>query len=544
MTRSSTILALVVALSVPFHLAAADGAAPLPTVMIDGSSTVYPITVAIGERYAQENTQARIEVLCSGSTAGFRRLTAGEIPISGASRPIRADELAKAAKRGIEVVELPVAYDGLSVVVNKRNTFIDRLTIQELKRIWEPDSMIKTWNQVRPEWPKEPLVLFGPGRDSGTFDFFTEMVVGTARASRSDFTGSEDDNVLVQGMVASQFSLGYFGLAYLHENEALIKAVPIDAGKGPIPPSVATVMDGTYRPLSRPLFIYVNKASLARTEVRQFVEAYLRMAARTSAEVGYVPLPDKVGQLVWQRLENRTTGSIFADSRDNTHLEELLLAATGPGQAKPVETPRPATDTAPASSPRVVEISAAPPRPAAPAVPAPVATAPASTDRPTSASATIPRSVAVLRLNRLRDSALAVARLTLDERAPVAELDQRERELRRLIQELPGEVGGRAAVLADAVSLGSEASPTYTELIGRLTVTEVGRGLVDDAALATLKQGLLALSDERLRAVLSLCLRRPSPDRLAEFTEVLSAIGTPGGIAPVLCYARGGFTVH
>lgn len=548
MTRASAILALAIALSVPHPLGAADGAPPLPTVMIDGSSTVYPITVAIGERYAQENTQARIEVLCSGSTAGFRRLIAGEIPISGASRPIRADELAKAAKRGIEVVELPVAYDGLSVVVNKRNTFIDHLTVQELKRIWEPDSTIKTWNQVRPEWPKEPLVLFGPGRDSGTFDFFTEMVVGTARASRADFTGSEDDNVLVQGMVASQFSLGYFGLAYLHENEALIKAVPIDAGKGPIPPSVATVMDGTYRPLSRPLFIYVNKAALARTEVRQFVEAYLRMAARTSAEVGYVPLPDKVGQLVWQRLENRSTGSIFADSRDNTHLEELLLAATGAAQAKPVEAPRPVTDTVPASPPRVVEIAAVPPRPAATAVTAPVAAAPvaaaATTDRPTGASVTIPRSAAVLRLNRLRDSALAVARLTLDERTPVAELDQRERELRRLIQELPGEVGGRAAALADAAALGSETAPTHSELVGRLTVTEAGRGLVDDVVLATLKQGLLTLGDERLRAVLSLCLRRPSPDRLADFTEVLAAIGTPGGIAPVLCYARGGFTVR
>ena len=548
MTRASTsfidlnlILILALATSCLAPLGAADGAPPLPTVMIDGSSTVYPITLAIGERYAQENIQARIEVLCSGSTAGFRRLVAGEIPISGASRPIRADELAKAAKRGIEVVELPVAYDGLSVVVNKRNTFVDHLTLQELKRIWEPDSAIKTWNQVRPAWPKEPIALLGPGRDSGTFDFFTETVVGTARASRSDFTSSEDDNVLVQGMAANQFSLGYFGLAYLHENEAVIKAVPIDAGKGPISPSVATVMDGTYRPLSRPLFIYVNKATLARTEVRLFVEAYLRLAARTSAEVGYVPLPDKVGQLAWQRLESRSAGSIFSAipaGRDHANLEELLIAAAGSAQAKPSEAPRPTVESVVASSPRVVEIAAVQPRPAAP-VPTPVAT-----DKPATAPATISRSAAVLRLNRLRDSALAVARLTLDERAPLAELELRERELRRLIQELSGETGGRATALADAVTQSGETAPAHAELIGRLTVTEVGRGLIDDTALATLKQALLALSDERLRTTLSVCLRRPSPDRLADFTEVLAAIGGPGGLSTALCYARGGLTVH
>jgi phosphate transport system substrate-binding protein len=545
MPRAATLLVLAAALAAPAlaGLSAADSAAPLPTVMIDGSSTVYPITLAIGERYAQENTQARIEVLCSGSTAGFRRLVAGEIPLSGASRPIRADELAKAAKRGIEVVELPVAYDGLSVVVNKRNTFIDCLTIQELKRIWEPDSAIRTWNQIRPEWPKEPIALFGPGRDSGTFDFFSETVVGTVRASRADFTASEDDNVLVQGVVANQFSLGYFGLAYFHENEALIRAVPIDAGKGAVAPAVATVMDGTYRPLSRPLFIYVNKAALARTEVRQFVEAYLRLAARISAEVGYVPLPDRVGQLVWQRLENRSAGSIFAESKDNTHLEELLLAAAGP-QGKPVEVARPAAEAVRPAPPRVVEVAAAPPRPAAVTAGAPPAQAKAGAAPAPDAATTAVRSAALVRLNRLRDSALAVARLTLDERTPVAELDQRERELRRLIQDLPGEAAGRSAAIADAIALVGEAAPGHADLVGRLAVTETGRALIDDEALAALKQGLLALQDERLRATLALCLRRPSPDRLADFTEVLAAIGSPGGFAPVLCYARGGFAVH
>lgn len=535
MPRASTLLVLALVLAAP--LPGADGAPPLPTVVVDGSSTVYPITLAIGERYAQENQQARIEVLCSGSTAGFRRLIAGEIPISGASRPIRADELANAAKRGIELVELPVAYDGLCVVVNKRNTFIDRLTVQELKRIWEPDSAIKTWNQLRPEWPKEPIVLHGPGRDSGTFDFFTETVVGTARASRADYSASEDDNVLVQGVVASQFTLGYFGLAYFHENEAVIKAVPIDSGKGPVMPSVATVMDGTYRPLSRPLFLYVNKSALARTEVRLFVEAYLRLAARTSAEVGYVPLPDRVGQLVWQRLESRTAGSVFAVAHDSSRLEDLLNAAAGAGPAKPVEVARPNTPPAAAPQPRVVEVAAAP-------RPAPPAATPATPAAPrTSGDQQISRSAASLRINRLRDSALALARLTLDERAPVAELEQREREFRLLVQELPVEIGGRSAVLADAAAPG-EVPSTHAELVGRLTVTDAGRALIDDAALTALKRALLELADEGQRAVLAGCLRRPSPDRLAEFTELLAAIGGPGGLAPVLCYARGGFTVR
>lgn len=533
MPRALILAAFALVLSAP--LAAADGSAPLPTVVVDGSSTVYPITLAVGERYAQENTQARIEVLCSGSTAGFRRLVAGEIPISGASRPIRADELAKAAKRGIEVVELAIAYDGLCVVVNKRNTFIDRLTVQELKRIWEPDSAIKTWNQLRPEWPKEPIALHGPGRDSGTFDFFTETVVGTARASRSDYAASEDDNVLVQGVVASQFSLGYFGLAYLHENEALIRAVPIDGGKGAVMPAVATVMDGSYRPLSRPLFLYVNKAALARTEVRLFVESYLRLVARTAAEVGYVPLPDKVGQLVWQRLENRTPGSVFADAHDSPRLEDLLAAANGPTAPPEAPRPAPAAQAAPAPAPRVVEVAAVQPRPT-PAAPTTAATPPAPTARQE------PRAATVLRLNRLRDSALALARLTLDERAPIAELEQRERELRYLIHELPGEGGGRVAAHADGS--GADPAPAHAELVGRLAVTEAGRGLIDEATLAALKQGLLGLDDERQRALVARCLRRPSPDRLADFAEVLAAIGGPGGLAPVLCYARGGFTVH
>ncbi|SEM97438.1 PstS family phosphate ABC transporter substrate-binding protein [Lihuaxuella thermophila] len=262
------------------------------SIRLDGSSTVYPISQAVAEEFMKENPGVKVTVAESGTGGGFKKWANGEIEISNASRPIKDEEKAAAKQKGIEPVEIPVAYDGIAVVVNKENKFVDSLTVEELKKIWEPNSKVKTWKDVRPEWPAEPIKLYGPGTASGTFDYFTEEVVGEGGKSRTDYTASEDDNVLVKGVEGDKNSLGYFGYAYYMENKDKLKIVKIDAGKGAIEPTDQTIKDGTYAPLSRKIFIYPSNKVLVKPEVKEFLKFYLETAKDLVKEVGYVPLPD------------------------------------------------------------------------------------------------------------------------------------------------------------------------------------------------------------------------------------------------------------
>jgi phosphate transport system substrate-binding protein len=267
------------------------------TIEIDGSSTVYPITEAVAEEFGNETAgSVRVMVGFSGSGGGFRRFCNGETQISNASRHITAGERELCAQNGVEFVEMQVAIDGLAVVVNPKNTFVECLTVEELRRMWEPGSQIGRWSQVRAGFPDEPVRLYGPGTNSGTFDYFTEAVMGRERASRSDFTASEDDNVLVQGVGGDGFALGYFGYAYYHENQGRLKPVAVDNGGGCVMPDPETVASGEYAPLARPLFIYVNRAALERPEVDAFVRFYMEHAPVLSREVGYVAAPAAVYQ--------------------------------------------------------------------------------------------------------------------------------------------------------------------------------------------------------------------------------------------------------
>jgi len=297
------------------------------TIRIDGSSTVLPISEAVAEEFAKQYPNVQPTVGKSGTGGGFKKFANGEIDITGASRPIRDEEDALCKKNGIDYIEIPVAYDAMAVVVNPQNTWCDYLTVAELKKIWEPAAQgkITNWSQVRPGFPNEPLVLFGAGTDSGTFDYFTAAIVGKEKASRGDYTGSEDDDILVQGVSRTKGALGYFGLAYYENNQDKLKLVAIDNGNGRVKPSRETVLDGTYQPLARPLFIYVNVKALARPEVAEFVKFYVQNAGKLAEEVGYIGLPEKVYALVQERVERRITGSVFGahGSQVGVKLEDL-----------------------------------------------------------------------------------------------------------------------------------------------------------------------------------------------------------------------------
>ena len=264
------------------------------TIEIDGSSTVFPITQAVAEEFYKEHSDVRVNVGVSGTGGGFKRFQVGETDINDASRPIKSSEAETCAANGIEYIEFTIAIDGLAVMVNPQNTWVDYLTVEELNLIWKPDSTVDSWNDVRPEWPDQPIRLYGPDTDSGTFDYFTDVINGDEGVSRSDYTASADDNVLVQGIAGDQNSLGYFGYAYYAENTDKLKIVPIDGGNGPVVPSDETVKTGQYAPLSRPIFIYVNKASLERDVVKSFVTFYMENAEQLVTEVGYTPQPSSV----------------------------------------------------------------------------------------------------------------------------------------------------------------------------------------------------------------------------------------------------------
>jgi phosphate transport system substrate-binding protein len=281
------------------------------SIAIDGSSTVFPITEAVAEEFGKVQPSVKVTVGISGTGGGFKKFCVGETDISDASRPIKKEEHETAGKNSVNYIELPVAYDGIAVVVNPKNTWCDKLTVAELKKIWEPGSKVKNWSDVRSGFPAKPIKLYGPGTDSGTFDYFTEAINGKSKECRPDFTASEDDNVLVQGVAGDQYAMGYFGLAYYEENMGKLKVVPVDSGKGAITPSAKTVMSGTYSPLSRPLFIYISTKAAKRTEVDEFVKFYLKSAKALSKEVGYVPLPPEAYKLVTAHYTARKTGSVF-----------------------------------------------------------------------------------------------------------------------------------------------------------------------------------------------------------------------------------------
>ena len=302
-------------------------------IEVDGSSTVFPITEAVAEEYQSQIGGARVTVGISGTGGGFKRFCRGETDVSNASRPILKEEMVLCAQAGIKYYELPIAYDALTVIVSKANTFVDQLTIPELKTMWEPAAQgkVKNWNQIRPGFPDQPLKLAGAGADSGTFDYFTEAVVGRAKASRGDYQASEDDNVTVQFVSRDKGAIGYFGLAYYEENMDKLRAVPIvpTAGGAAVLPSVETVNNGTYQPLSRPLFIYVKEKSLSRPEVREFVEFYLKEGGALASEVGYVGLPEEAYGTILQHLQSGKLGTVFGGTPEiGLTIEKLLERET------------------------------------------------------------------------------------------------------------------------------------------------------------------------------------------------------------------------
>jgi phosphate transport system substrate-binding protein len=297
------------------------------TIRIDGSSTVFPITEAVAEEYRSESPSTRITVGISGTGGGFKKFLAGEIDVVDASRPMSESEIAQAVEKKREFIELPIAYDALTIVVHPLNDWLKSITVADLKKIWSPEAQgtVMNWNQVRPEWPAKPLKLYGAGVDSGTYDYFTEAITGKAHSSRGDFTSSEDDNVLVQGISRDLNALGFMGMAYYQENKGKLKALAVDDGKPEngveaVAPTGENVVSEKYVPLSRPLFIYVSRSAYERPEVRAFIDFYIRSVRTLSADVGYVPLSEKLYTLVEARLSQRKVGSMYSGATDHVGL--------------------------------------------------------------------------------------------------------------------------------------------------------------------------------------------------------------------------------
>ena len=312
--RWRTLIVVLLTLMVPGALSACTAEQPSRPVSIDGSSTVYPLSKAIAEAFGKANPAVQFKIAFSGTGGGFKKLCAGQLDIAGASRPINSSESEQCHAQQIEYIELPVAFDSLSLVVNAKNTFVDCLSVNELRRMWEPaaEGKISTWQQIRPSFPSQPLALFSPGKDSGTFDYFTLALVGTEGKSRGDVAMSEDDMVIERGVAANPNAIGYFGYAYYQANREKVKLVAVDNGHGCVAPSPQTVADATYQPLSRPLFIYVNAAAAVRPEIEAFTRLYLSPdSAQYVTKVGYVPLPAAALAVQTTRFEKGVKGSAF-----------------------------------------------------------------------------------------------------------------------------------------------------------------------------------------------------------------------------------------
>lgn len=313
-------IALLAAFATPSHAR--------KTVKIDGSSSVFPITEAVAEEFQKDQKgKVLVTVGISGTGGGFKKFCRGEIDVQDASRPIKISEAAICKESNISYIELPIAYDAITVVVSKKNTWLKDISMEELKKIWEPAAQgkVTTWNQVRKEWPKQPIRLYGAGSDSGTFDYFSEAVTGTARSSRSDYTSSEDDNTLVQGVAQDEYALAYIPFAYYKHNTNKLTAVAVkDGKKDALTPSTQTIADGSYTPFSRPIFIYVSTTALAKPEVEAFTKYYLKNVPTLSAQVGYVALPANVYALVNKNYDARFQGSLYEGDNHTTSLEALL----------------------------------------------------------------------------------------------------------------------------------------------------------------------------------------------------------------------------
>jgi phosphate transport system substrate-binding protein len=320
---------LTAAAAVAGAFLAANPALAQQLVKIDGSSTVFPVTEAVAEDFQKSKKGTiRVTVGISGTGGGFKKFCRGETDVQDASRPILKSEMADCAKQGIQYIELPVAFDALTVVIHPKNAFLKSLTVPELKKMWEPAAQgkITRWNQVNPQWPDAPMKLFGAGADSGTFDYFTEAVTGKSKSSRGDFTASEDDNVLVQGVSRDVNALGFFGYAYYAENQDKLKAVPIVNSKGQaVSPSMESVLKGSYNPLARPIFIYVNTKAMERPEVKEFADYYMKHAGALAREVKYVPLPDVAYRHNLEALARKTVGTKFGgENKVGLTIEELM----------------------------------------------------------------------------------------------------------------------------------------------------------------------------------------------------------------------------
>ena len=325
--RNIPIRHLVAACGLAF-IAAAPIASLAQVVKVDGSSTVYPITEGVAEDFQKANKGIKVTVGVSGTGGGFKKFCRDEIDVQNASRPILKAEMEDCKKAGVEYYELPVAFDALTVVINPRNTWLKQATVAELKKIWEPAAQGKVtrWNQVNPAWPDQPIKLYGAGSDSGTFDYFTEAIVGKAKSSRGDYTASEDDNVLVQGVAGDVNALGYFGYAYYAENTGKLKALPIveKEGKPGVLPSESTVLDGTYQPLARPIFIYVKVKALEKPEVKKFIDFYMAQAAKIATEVKYVKLPADIYKSNLEHMAKGKKGTVFGGMNEvGLRIEEL-----------------------------------------------------------------------------------------------------------------------------------------------------------------------------------------------------------------------------
>jgi phosphate transport system substrate-binding protein len=280
-------------------------------VRADGSSTVYPITEAVAEEFAQVARRVRVTVGVSGTGGGFKRFCTGLTDVSNASRPITATEVRICHEHGVEFIELPVAYDGLCVVVNPANDWVKQLNVDQIRRIYGSKDTARTWRELDPAWPDRPIRVYSPGTDSGTFDYFREVVVGSKGTTRSDMSVSEDDNILVTGVAGDRDAIGFFGFAYFVENRDKVKAVPIDGGAGPVIPSDQTIIDGTYVPFSRPLLVYVNRRSAERADVRAFMDFYLQECPVLVPDVDYTNLPDEIMERVRANWRSRRTGTQF-----------------------------------------------------------------------------------------------------------------------------------------------------------------------------------------------------------------------------------------
>jgi len=282
-------------------------------VKIDGSSTVFPISEAVAEEFRSEAPNVRVTVGVSGTGGGFQKFIRGDIDINNASREIKPSEIKEAEESGVDYLRLSVAYDGLAVVVNPQNDWVDNFSVEELEKIWEPSAQgtLTKWSQIREGWPDEEFHLYGPGVASGTYDYFTEVIVGESGSSRGDFTASEDDNVLVQGIATDKYALGFFGLAYFEENAERLKLIGVKDGEGePVEPSLQTVSNNTYTPLSRPLFIYISESAAKKKSVQEFVNFYLNNAPELAKDIGYVPMPDSA----YQTQKNKFREFVGADT--------------------------------------------------------------------------------------------------------------------------------------------------------------------------------------------------------------------------------------